>query len=74
MRVTRIYVQQVDETDCGAAVLAMILKHFQSNISLSVIRDQAQTDKNGTTILGIISVERRIISALQSHINPARFL
>jgi len=72
MRVTRIYVQQVDETDCGAAVLAMILKHFQSNISLSVIRDQAQTDKNGTTILGIIRAAESFkleSTAVQSDMN-----
>lgn len=50
----KIYVQQLDESDCGAAALAMILKYFKSTIPISVIRRRAQTDKEGTTALGLI--------------------
>lgn len=49
-----LYVAQLDEADCGAAALGMILKYYHSNISLSIIRDLAQTDKNGTSALGLI--------------------
>lgn len=28
------YVSQVDEMDCGAACLAMILKHYKSTVSI----------------------------------------
>lgn len=48
------YVQQLDETDCGAAVLCMILKHYRSNVSLTMIREYAQTDQEGTSALGLI--------------------
>lgn len=50
----RIYVQQLDESDCGAAALAMILKAFNSKIPVSIVREKAQTDKTGTTALGIL--------------------
>ncbi|GED93831.1 hypothetical protein LBSP_03910 [Lentilactobacillus buchneri subsp. silagei] len=48
------YVSQLDEADCGAAALAMILKYYGSRVSISTIRKYAQTDKNGTTALGLI--------------------
>jgi len=48
------YVEQLDETDCGAAALGMILKFYKSNISLALLRKYAQTDKKGTTALGIV--------------------
>lgn len=50
-----IYVQQLDEADCGVAALSMILKNFHSNVSLSSLRNLAQTDKNGTTALGLVT-------------------
>ena len=48
------YVQQLDEADCGSAVLAMILRNYQSDISIAKIRSFAQTDSEGTTALGLI--------------------
>lgn len=48
------YIQQLDEEDCGAAVLAMIFKKYKSDISIATIRNIAQTDKDGTTALGLI--------------------
>ena len=50
----KIYVKQLDESDCGAAALAMILNHFNSKVPISIIRSKAQTDKNGTTALGLV--------------------
>ncbi|OQQ94841.1 competence protein, partial [Ligilactobacillus salivarius] len=32
------YVPQVDESDCGVASLAMILKHYGSALSLAYLR------------------------------------
>ncbi|MCV3740204.1 peptide cleavage/export ABC transporter [Lentilactobacillus hilgardii] len=51
----RYYVHQLDETDCGAAALAMIFKYYHSDISIAKIRGVAQTDKSGTTALGLIN-------------------
>lgn len=47
------YVAQVDEADCGVAALAMILKHFKSNVSLAKLRLMARTTKEGTTAFGL---------------------
>ena len=51
---SRNYVQQLDESDCGAAVLAMILKNYQSDVSIAEVRNFAQTDPDGTTALGLV--------------------
>lgn len=48
------YVPQLDETDCGAAVLSMILKHYDSDVSIAEIRNFSQTDEKGTTALGLV--------------------
>ncbi|MFC6200890.1 cysteine peptidase family C39 domain-containing protein [Lactiplantibacillus nangangensis] len=48
------YVSQLDETDCGAAALAMIFRYYKSDISITSIRNVSQTDTNGTTALGLI--------------------
>ncbi|WP_299515961.1 peptide cleavage/export ABC transporter [uncultured Rummeliibacillus sp.] len=52
------YVRQLDESDCGAASLAMILKYYKSTVSITKIRSLAQTDQNGTTALGIIKAAK----------------
>lgn len=39
------YISQIDESDCGVACLAMILKHFGSNVSLAYLRNLAKTKK-----------------------------
>lgn len=48
------YIQQLDETDCGAACISMIASHFKSRISITRIREIACTDKNGTNINGML--------------------
>ncbi|KRN20845.1 ABC superfamily ATP binding cassette transporter [Pediococcus claussenii] len=59
-KMTIHYVQQLDEADCGAAVLAMIFKNYKSNISIASIRDVAQTDKDGTTALGLVKAAEHL--------------
>ena len=48
------YRQQFDETDCGAACLAMIASHFGQVLSVAQIRDISGTDTDGTNLKGII--------------------
>ncbi|NDO26252.1 cysteine peptidase family C39 domain-containing protein [Ligilactobacillus murinus] len=43
-------ISQIDESDCGVASLAMLLKYYGSDVSLSYLRNIAKTDKDGTTI------------------------
>lgn len=55
MKWKKFYVPQVDESDCGVAALATILKYHGSNIPLSKLRSIARTSIEGTSILGIVS-------------------
>ncbi len=49
-----IKIRQRDQSDCGAACIASILRHYRSNIPLSRIRQTASTDSRGTNALGLI--------------------
>lgn len=49
-----IYVPQVDESDCGVACLAMILKKYHSRVFLAHLRHSARTNLEGTTALGLV--------------------
>lgn len=50
----RIYIPQLDETDCGDAALAMIFKYFGTEISLAKLRSLTKTNQMGTTALGLV--------------------
>lgn len=47
------YVKQHDMTDCAAACISMISKHYGLKLSIMKIRKAAMTDAKGTNILGI---------------------
>lgn len=46
-------VRQFDESDCGAAALATIARHFGKPVGLQQMRDLANTDRLGTNLLGL---------------------
>lgn len=48
------YIQQLDETDCGDACLAMIASYFGKQISVAKIREKAGTDLIGTNVKGLV--------------------
>lgn len=48
------YIQQLDETDCGAACLSMIASHFGKRLNIAEVRGQAGTDIIGTNINGLL--------------------
>lgn len=54
-----VYVPQVDEMDCGVACLAMILKQYQSRVSLAHLRHEARTNLEGTTALGLVKTAQK---------------
>ena len=54
-----VYVPQVDEMDCGVACLAMILKQYQSRVSLAHLRREARTNLEGTTALGLVKTAQK---------------
>ena len=47
------HVWQIDETDCGAACLAMVCRHFGRRVSLARVRDAVRTGAGGTSLLGL---------------------
>ena len=50
-RIRRVaLVRQVDETDCGAACLAMVCRHFGRAVGLSRIRELSHTGLHGTSL------------------------
>lgn len=48
------YVPQVDERDCGVAALSMVANQYGSSYSLARLREEAKTNLEGTTALGIV--------------------
>jgi len=44
---------QHDETDCGAAVLASVARHYGVSIDVARLRDLAHTDRGGSNLLGL---------------------
>ena len=64
--IKRLYVQQVDEKDCGLACLDMILKYHGSDYSIAHLRTLAKTDDEGTTALGIVKAAQDLDFETQS--------
>ena len=46
-------IKQQDRIDCGATCIQMILKHYDSNISLHILREYSSTDREGASALGL---------------------
>lgn len=55
-----ICIKQHDQTDCAAACLATISKHYGLKISIAKIRELAGTDKDGTNVLGVVKAAEKI--------------
>ncbi|OEJ99529.1 peptidase domain-containing ABC transporter [Roseivirga misakiensis] len=54
------HVKQRDQSDCGVACLATILRYFDSEISLERLREISGTTKEGTTLLGLFQAANEI--------------
>ena len=54
------YIQQLDETDCGAACIAMVASHYDVNKSVTSIREIAGTDTKGTNLAGLIQGAKKL--------------
>ena len=48
------YTQQLDQKDCGLAVLSMVLKHYGSKINISTLRSLSKTTIEGTSLFGLV--------------------
>jgi ABC-type bacteriocin/lantibiotic exporter with double-glycine peptidase domain len=54
------FVAQFDATDCGVACLAMVTRHFGRDVSVTFLRDVAETGTEGTTLTGIVEAGRAV--------------
>ncbi len=48
------FIPQLDEKDCGVACLAMILKHYKTEIPIHKLRELSGTDLDGTSAFGLL--------------------
>lgn len=55
-----VCVKSMDTTDCGAACLATVAKHYGRTVSLANIRNLAGTDKHGTNIYGMVKAAEHL--------------
>ena len=53
-------IKQFDESDCGAACLAMICSHYKSYYSITQIREAAGTDRQGTSLKGLVTASNSL--------------
>jgi HlyB family type I secretion system ABC transporter len=59
-------VWQIDETDCGAACLAMVCRYFGRAVGLSRIRQLVHTTLDGTSLRGLCSAATELGLAARS--------
>lgn len=48
------FIKQYDESDCGPACLTMLAIYFGKNTMISRVREWSKTDKEGTSLYGLI--------------------
>ena len=53
-------IKQFDTTDCAAACLATISKHYGLKMPITKIREVAGTDKRGTNAYGVIKAAEKL--------------
>ncbi|MDR1220628.1 MAG: hypothetical protein LBK73_13595 [Treponema sp.] len=54
------YCQQLDETGCGPACLAMIASHYKVYKSVTTIRRICGADTTGANLMGIITAAGKL--------------
>jgi ATP-binding cassette subfamily B protein len=53
-------VRQADGSDCGAAALATVARHYGLEFGLQTMRELAGTDRVGTNLLGLVNAAEKI--------------
>lgn len=53
-------VLQQNATDCAAACLATVVQHYGKSASVSQLRLLCGTDRNGTTVFGLVKAAKSI--------------
>jgi ABC-type bacteriocin/lantibiotic exporter with double-glycine peptidase domain len=55
-----VHIQQHDQSDCGVACLASILKYYGGEAPLERIREWSGTSASGTTLLGLLQAAQKL--------------
>ena len=58
--VAKTFTLQQDQSDCGVACLASIIKFHQGESSLENLRKLSGTSKQGTTLLGLMQAAQQV--------------
>ena len=53
-------IRQRDSSDCGPACIASVAGHYGRRIPISRIRQEARTDRNGTSMLGMVKTLEKL--------------
>lgn len=67
-------VRQMDGSDCGAAALATVARHYGMEFGLQTMRQLAGTDRVGTNLLGLVQAAERIGFAAKAVKGPCEAL
>jgi ATP-binding cassette subfamily B protein len=54
------FVRQNDGSDCGAAALATIARHYRRPVGLEQLRELAGTDRAGTNLRGLLRAAQKL--------------
>jgi len=49
----KAFIRQRDQSDCGVACLASLIRYYGGNVSIERLRELSGTDKQGTSLLGL---------------------
>jgi ATP-binding cassette, subfamily C, bacteriocin exporter len=52
-RIKKAFTRQHDQSDCGVACLASLIKYFEGDVTLEKLRELSGTSRQGTTMLGL---------------------
>lgn len=79
-KLSKFFVKQNDQSDCGVACLLSIIKFYGGNTPLEQLRELSGTDRIGTTLLGLMEAAHAIgfdakgyeadIASLMKHNEP----
>lgn len=75
----KLFIRQRDQSDCGVACLATILKYYEAEASLEKLRELSGTSREGTTLLGLYQAANQIgldaegIEAKISHLKTLEY-
>src|SRR4051812_47029475 len=59
-QIRKYFVRQLDQSDCGVACLASLIKLYEGETSIEKLRELSGTSKQGTTMLGLYHAAQQL--------------